>query len=138
MDSTGRIVSRTTRASPRSGGAAAGHDRGRVCGGVCGEAVVYGMPELRLWGFVRDGGEGGVRGPAVLPVPLHPVSTSATAADRGAGIPSGRTYQPDRQFARMCRKNRRISTRRHGSASSFTCSTVNVPVQFSMLAEQFK
>jgi hypothetical protein len=24
----------------------AGHDRGRVCGGVCGEAVVHGVPEL--------------------------------------------------------------------------------------------
>ena len=31
--------------------AAGGNDRGRVCGGVCGEAVLYGVPELRLWGF---------------------------------------------------------------------------------------
>jgi len=29
----------------------AGDGRGRVCGGVCGEAVIHGVPELRLWGF---------------------------------------------------------------------------------------
>ena len=44
--------------------AAAGDDRGRVCGGVCGEAVVYGVPELRLWGFVRGESERGLRAPA--------------------------------------------------------------------------
>ena len=46
------------RLHPRPGehcciqGTGAGDDRGGLCGGVCGEAVIHGVPAVRLRGFV--------------------------------------------------------------------------------------